>query len=372
MNCAIPNHRQSAVLLREGHVEFALLGNLRLMAARALFATAIIGALSTESAQAQSASFAGKALTLMCHTPPGGGYDAYVRLLSRYLGRFLPGGPNVIVANKPGAGGYVAANYAVNIAPCDGTFMVLMQQSTLLDEPMGRSAMRTSLRDFNWIGNLSQSNNLLVTWHMSQIKTIGDAQKREAPIGASGANSTAAQLPAFLNAILGTRFKVVLGYEGGAAINLAMQRGEVEGRGAGTWATYKSTSTADLREGRLNLLVQIGLRKEPELSDVPLLADLVKGDATKEQVARFVSLGLSISRPLAAPPGVPPERVELLRRAFDATMQDPQFLDEANKLSLEIDPMTGEEVQTGVSQILATPPDVIDVIRSAMTAQQNN
>jgi tripartite-type tricarboxylate transporter receptor subunit TctC len=326
----------------------------------------LVGTLPIAPAHAQSVSFAGKNVTLMCHTAPGGGYDAYVRLLARYLGRFLPGSPGIIVVNKPGAGGYVAANYAANVAPRDGTFMVLMQQSTLLDEPMGQSAMQTSLRDFNWIGNLSQSNNLVVTWRTSPIKTIGDAQKREAPIGASGANSTAAQIPAFLNAILGTRFKVVLGYEGGAAINLAMQRGEVEGRGSGTWATYKSTSTSDLRDGNLNLLVQIGLRKEPELPDVPLLADLVKGDATKEQVARFVSLGLSISRPLAAPPGVPADRVELLRRAFDATMKDPQFLEEADRLSLEIDPMTGEEVQAGVDQILATPPDVIDVIRTAM------
>jgi tripartite-type tricarboxylate transporter receptor subunit TctC len=330
--------------------------------------TLLVAFAAIAPAQAQSTGFAGKTMTLMCHTAPGGGYDAYVRLLARYLGHFLPGNPAIIVVNKPGAGGYVAANYAANVAPRDGTFMLLMQQSTLLDEPMGQSAMPTSLRDFNWIGNLSQSNNLLVTWRTSPVKTIGDAQKREAPIGASGANSTAAQIPAFLNAILGTRFKVVLGYEGGAAINLAMQRGEVEGRGSGTWATYKSTSTADLREGNLNFLVQIGLRKEPELPDVPLLSDLVKGDATKEQVASFVSLGLSISRPLAAPPGVSPERVELLRRAFDATMKDAKFLEEANTLSLEIDPMTGEEVQTGVNQILATPPAVIDVIRAAMAA----
>ena len=304
----------------------------------------------------------------MCHTAPGGGYDAYVRLLARYLGKFLPGTPAIIVVNKPGAGGYVAANYAATVAPRDGTLLLLMQQSTLIDEPMGQSQMPVSLRNFNWIGNLSQSNNLLVTWRTSPVKTIGDARKQELPIGASGPNSTAAQIPAFLNAILGTRFKVVLGYEGGAAINLAMARGEVEGRGSGTWATYKSTSATDLREGNLNLLVQIGLRKEPELPDVPLLADLVRGDAIKEQVARFVSLGLSISRPLAAPPGVPPDRVDLLRRAFDGIMKDSQFLDEANKLSLEIDPMTGEEVQAGISQILATPPDVIEVIRSAMAA----
>jgi tripartite-type tricarboxylate transporter receptor subunit TctC len=331
---------------------------------------AMIGVLFTTSAQAQSATFAGKTVTLMCHVPPGGGYDAYERLLSRHLGQFLPGNPTIIVVNKPGAGGYTAANHAANVAPRDGTFMVLMQQSTLMDEPMGHSAMKTSLRDFNWIGNFSQSNNLVATWHTSPVKTIGDAQKQEALVGASGTTSTAAQLPAYLNAVLGTRFKVVHGYEGGAAIDLAMLRGEVEGRGANTWAIYKSTSAAALREGKLNFLVQIGLRKEPELPDVPLLTDLVKGDPAKEQAARFVTLGLSIARPLAAPPGVPPDRVEQLRRAFDATMKDPQFLEEANRMGLEVDPMTGEEVQAGVGQILATPPGVLDSLRSAMATQK--
>ncbi len=336
-----------------------------------LAALVAIGLLPSGTAQSQDAAFAGKTITVVVHTPPGGGYDAYARLLSRHLGRFIAGNPHVIVANKPGAGGYLAANYAANVAPRDGTVLALMQQSTLVDEAMGTSPMRTSMREFNWIGNFSQSNNVLAVWHTSPVKTIGDAQKRDTPVGASGANSTAAQLPAFLNAILGTRFKVVRGYEGGANIDIAMQRGEVEGRGANTWASYKSTNVANLREGNLRFLVQVGGRKEPDLPDVPLLTELAKGDPAKEQAARFVSLGLSIARPLAAPPGVPADRVDMLRRAFNHVVKDPQFLDEANRLSLEVDPMTGEEVQGGIAQILATPTDVIDKLRAAVATHNN-
>jgi tripartite-type tricarboxylate transporter receptor subunit TctC len=332
---------------------------------------AIVSAWPVASVQAQEETFAGKTITLIAHTPPGGGYDAYVRLLSRHLGRYLPGTPHIIVANKPGAGGYLAANYIANVAPRDGTTLGLMQQSTVVDEAMGNSPMRTSLRELNWIGNFSQSNNVLALWHTSPVKTIADAQKRETPVGASGANSTAAQLPAFLNAILGTRFKVVRGYEGGAAIDIAMQRGEVEGRGANTWASYKSTNVASLRDGNLRFLVQVGLRREPDLPDVPLLTDLAKGDPAKEPAARFVSLGLSISRPLAAPPGVPRERVDMLRRAFDATMKDQAFIDEATKLNLEVDPMTGDEVQAAIGQVLATSPDVIERLRGVVAAQNN-
>jgi tripartite-type tricarboxylate transporter receptor subunit TctC len=336
---------------------------------RTIAIAAIIGVISAGPGHAQSINFAGKTLTLMAHTPPGGGYDAYVRLLSRHIGNSLPGNPHTVVVNKPGAGGYTAANHLGSLAPRDGTFMALMQQSILLDEALGKSVMQVSERDLNWIGNLSQSNNLLAVWHAIPVKTIDDAGSRETTVGASGSSSTAAQLPALLNAVLGTRFRVIHGYEGGAAIDLAMQRGEVEGRGANTWASYKSTSTALVREGKLTFLVQVGRRKEPELPNVPLLTDLVKGDAAKEQAARFVSLAFSIARPLAAPPGVPADVVKVLRRAFDATVKDASFLEEANRTSLEVDPMTGEEVEAGVRQVLSTPPEVVSTLRAVFEAK---
>lgn len=332
-------------------------------------ASAAIAVASGNAARAEAPSFAGKTLTLMAHTPPGGGYDAYVRLLSRHLGRFLPGNPNAVVVNKPGAGGYTAANHLGSIAPRDGTFLALVQQSILLDEALGKSVMQVSLRDVNWIGNLSQSNNLLAVWSAAPVKTIEAARDRETTVGASGANSTAAQLPAILNAMLGTRFRVIHGYEGGAAIDLAMQRGEVEGRGSNTWASYKSTSAALISEGKLRFLVQVGRRKEPDLPNVPLLTDLVKGDVSKEQAASFVSLAFSISRPLAAPPRVSADAVSALRRAFDAAVRDASFLDDAAKTSLDVDPMTGEEVETGVQGVLKTPPAVVNALRAVFEAK---
>jgi tripartite-type tricarboxylate transporter receptor subunit TctC len=312
--------------------------------------------------------YAGKTITMMVHTTPGGGYDTYVRLLARHMGRHIPGDPDFVVTNKPGAGGLLAANYAGKIASRDGTFMTMMQEALLLDEAIGSPGLQTSMRDFNWIGNLSQSNNVIVTWTSSVVKTIGDAETREATIGASGSGGTAAQVPAIINALVGTRFRIVLGYEGGAAISLAMERGEVDGRGASTWATYKTTSQAQIRGGQFNVLVQLGLRKEPDLPKVPLLTDLVQGDPKKEQVARFVSLALSLSRPIAAPPEVPPERVAVLRQAFDATMKDSDFLADAAKIGAEIDPMPGSQVQDIVNEVLTTPQDVIAVVKTALAS----
>ena len=312
--------------------------------------------------------YAGKTITMMVHTTPGGGYDTYMRLLARHLGSHIPGNPDIVVVNKPGAGGLLAANYAGKIASRDGTFVAMMQEALLLDQALGAPGLQTSLRDFSWIGNLSQSNNVIGTFASSPVKTLADAQMREATIGASGSGGTAAQVPAIINALVGTRFKVVLGYGGGAAISLAMEPGEVDGRGASTWATYQTTSAAQIRAGQFNVLVQIGLRSEPDLPAVPLLADLVRGDPKKEEVARFVSLALSLSRPIAAPPDVPPERVALLRAAFDATMKDDAFRADAQKLGAAIDPMPGRRVQDTVDEVMATPPDVIAMVKTALAA----
>ena len=314
--------------------------------------------------------FAGKTITLMAHTAPGGGYDTYLRLLARHMGRFISGQPSLIVTNKPGAGGLLAVNHAGNLAPRDGTFMTLVQQAILLHEPMGAPGLQVSLKQLNWIGNLSQSNNLIVTWHTSPVKTIEEAKVREATLGASGTGSTAAQLPVFVNAILGTRFKVVLGYDGGTSIQLAMQRGEMEGRGANTWSSYKATTPNEVRDGKYNFLIQVGLRKEPDLPNVPLLTDLSRGDKLKEPIARFVSLAMTVSRPLAAPPNVPADRIAILRKAFDATMKDAAFLAEAEKLGAEIDPMDGQQVQDAVAEILSTPKDVIARIQAALGSQK--
>ena len=185
-------------------------------------------------------------------------------------------------------------------------------------------------------------------------------------LGSTGAGSPDAQIPAVYNALLGTRFKVVFGYEGGGALNLAMERGEIEGRGTNTWGSYKATLPGAVAEGKLIPLIQIGLKKDRDLPETPLFLDTVKGDGEREAVARFLSLTTAVSRPLAAPPGVPEERVTLLRKAFEATVKDPDFLAEAQRLAVDIDPMTGAEVQEAVRQILATPKEVIARTQAAL------
>jgi tripartite-type tricarboxylate transporter receptor subunit TctC len=314
------------------------------------------GALGPAGAQQP---FAGKAISISTHTGPGGGYDTYLRLLSRHLGRHIPGNPTIVVVNQVGAGGLTALNHAGRAAVQDGTWLTLVSQGLLIHEATGQPGMQVSLKDFQWLGNLSQSNNVTITWHATGIKSLADATKRDVTVGSTGAGSISVQIPMMLNALFGTRFKIITGYKGGAEMHLAMERGELDGRGANTLASYKATFPNEIRNGKYNVLVQIGLRKEPELARVPLLLDLVKDDPQKLAIARFMSLALAISRPLAAPPGVPADRVNILRRAFDATMKDPAFLADAKRVGSDIDPMAGTEVQDAVMRVMTTPKDVI-------------
>ena len=331
---------------------------------------AAIAAIGTAGAAPQSAGaadfFAGKTITMSTYGSPGDSYDLYLRLLSRHYGKHIAGNPRFIVINQPGGGGLVAMNHAAVLAPQDGTFLTLASQGLLIFEATGQRGLQVSLGSFKWLGSFTQSNNVTVTWYTSKAKTLADAIAHEVVVGASGSAGGSVIGPAIYNAVLGTKFKVVYGYQGGASIDLAMQRGEVDGRGNNTWAGYKATFQSAIQEGKLNVLIQTGLRKERELTEVPLFLDLVKGDPAREPVAKFMSYAVAIARPFAAPPGVPEDRVELLRRAFDATMRDPEFLAEAGRLNAEIDPLTGEQVQDVVTQVLATPRPVINQIQGVL------
>jgi tripartite-type tricarboxylate transporter receptor subunit TctC len=315
--------------------------------------------------------FSGKTITLSTYTGPGGGQDTYLRLFARHFSKHIPGRPSVVVSNQPGAGGLLAINHAGKVAAKDGTFLTLVGPGLPVHEATGRPGLQVSLGQFKWVGNLSQSNPVVLLWHTSKIKTLDDAKAQQVVVGATGAGSISAQMPAVYNALLGTRFKTVFGYEGSAKLNFAMQQGEIDGRGTATWASVKATLPNAIRDGQLNVLLQVGLRKEADLPNVPLLTDLVRGEPQKEAVARFLSLAMAIARPIAAPPGVPDERVMVLRHAFEAMMQDAEFLAEAHKLGAEIDPMSGEDVQQAILQILATPRDVIERTQAALATPAN-
>lgn len=328
----------------------------------------IMAAIVTATAAgAQDAGFyRGKTLTISCHTGPGGGYDTYARVLSRHIGKHIPGNPNVVVVNQPGAGGLFAINHAGKFAPRDGTFISLVGQGMTVHEPTGQPGLQVSLGDFNWLGNLARSTFILATWPRSKIKTLEDAKAQDVVLPSTGVGGTDSQLPAAYNALLGTRFKVVVGYDGGGQMNLSAERGETEGRGAWNWTNLKAVYPEDAKAGRFNVLIQTGLVKEHELPHVPLLLDLVRGDAVKEPVARFLSTTVALNRTLAAPPGVPAERVAILRKAFEAVIRDKDFLAEAERTGSEILPMTGEETHAAVTGALATPKDVIERVKPVL------
>jgi tripartite-type tricarboxylate transporter receptor subunit TctC len=336
---------------------------MRILGATWAIATTLLVAVSGDAAADDF--FAGKAISLSTHSEIGGGYDAYLRLLARHMGKHIPGRPDFVVLNQPGAGGRLALSNAAK-APQDGTFLTLVAQSVLTMGVTAGADMQASLAGFRWLGNFNQSNNVTVTWATSNVSTLRDAMAREVVLGATGAGTASELGPALYNSLLGTRFKVKVGYGGGDAIDAAMQRGEVDGRANSIWASIKMTLHDEIRAGKVNVLIQMGLRKEPELSQVPLLSDLVAGDPKKAAIARFMSLAVSTARPFAAPPGVPEDRIALLRRAFDATMQDPEFLADAHNLHLEIDPMNGEATQSVIAGILATPKPVLADVQAAL------
>jgi tripartite-type tricarboxylate transporter receptor subunit TctC len=326
----------------------------------------VLVALLAGPAAAADDFYAGKTITMSTHSDPGAGYDTYLRILARHMGAHIPGHPNFIVINQPGAGGLLAVNYAAKSAPQDGTFLTIVSQGVPMIEATGGRGLFTSLGNFKWLGNFSQSNIVTVTWAASNVRTLQDAMTREVTLGATGAGSTTAVGPNIYNALLGTRFRIIQGYSGTGQINLAMQRGELDGHATSTWTSILTLLHDEVRDHKINVLIQTGPRKEPDLPDVPLLLDLVKDDPKKAAVAQFLSLPVSVARPFAAPPGVPDERVALLRRAFDATMQDPDFLDDARKARSEVEPTTGEATQAGIARILATPKSVIADVQAAL------
>ncbi len=297
--------------------------------------------------------YRGKKLDMIIGYSPGGTYDLYARLVARYLGNYLPGKPLIIPRNMPGAGSRAAANWVFNVAPRDGTVLATADQSLSLQQAVGEKGISFDTTKFIYIGNPNIENNTTATWYKSGIKTLDDAKRREVTMGATG-GSTSSQYPRAMNALLGTRFKVVLGYQGGNDVNLAMERGEVDGRGSNSWTSWKSTRPDWVAEKKINILVQIGLAKAPDLPDVPLLMDLGTNDEDRA-LLRLLSASTNVGRPIFTAPDVPPERVAALRKAFDAMVSDPAFLAQARKEKFDIDPLSGEGVQKVVNEIIATP-----------------
>ncbi|MDB5509487.1 MAG: Tripartite-type tricarboxylate transporter, receptor component TctC [Hyphomicrobiales bacterium] len=336
---------------------------------------AFMGALagtSVPAAAQQSVEefYRGKKIDMIIGYSAGGTYDLYARLVARHLGNYLPGKPLIIPRNMPGGGSRTATTWVYTAAPRDGTVLATGDQSLSVGQAMGDKQLRVDTRELIYIGNPTADNNTTVTWHTSPIKTIEDAKRIEAPMGATG-GSTSSQYPKAMNAILGTKFKIILGYPGGNDISLAMERGEVAGRGSNAWGAWKATRADWIRDKKINILVQIGLTKAPDLPDVPLLMDLATNEEDRA-VLKLLSASTTIGRPIFTTPGVPEDRVKALRAAFDAMVKDPAFLEAAKKENLDIDPVSGEELQRIVGEIVDTPKPIADRLQEIIGGVEKN
>jgi len=325
----------------------------------ALASAALIGAASADD------YFKGKTIHLVVGTPPGGGYDTYGRLVARYLGDFIPGKPAVIASNMPGASGVKAAYYLYAVAPKDGTVIATFNKSIPFYQAIGQAGAGFKTEEMSWIASLCQTADVVAVWHTTGVSTIADAMRREIVMGADSGGGTMWGYPALLNAALGTKFRIVTGYAGGNSVNHAIEQGEVEGRGSSPWSSWKATTPAWVRNGWIRPLVQIGLKGEADLPNVPMLIDLARND---EQAAmfRFVSAPVAIERPFAGPPGMAPEALAIFRRTVDRLVKDPAFLTEAARQNLDIDPHSGEEVAKIVADIVGAPPAIVQKVKEIM------
>jgi len=309
--------------------------------------------------------YRGKTVKFVVGSNTGGSYDTYSRLLAQFMGRHIPGNPAIVVENMPGASGVKSAQYIAEIAPKDGTVIGMFNQSMPQRQMFEPDQVHFDLGKFGWIGAMNTSTTVFITWHASGVKTLEDAKKKEVVMGALSAAGGNSVYPLLINAFLGTKFKVVLGYQGGNTIQLAMERGEVDGRAAVVWSGLKAGWPHWIAEKKINVLLQTGLTKEQDLPDVPLLLDLAKTPEEKA-IFRFVSSDSAMGFPVAAPPGIPADRLSALQKAFLETMKDPEFLKIAAERKLEIEPSTGEQVKKVVDDIINTPKDVIAKIKQGL------
>jgi tripartite-type tricarboxylate transporter receptor subunit TctC len=333
---------------------------------KALFALAalLLSGAPTPAQEDVAAFFKGKTLRLIVGIGVGSGYDINARLLARHIAAHIPGQPTIIVQNQPGAGSLTMTNALFNTGPYDGTVMGASfngMPTTPLLQPTG---VRFDPVKLNWLGSTNRETQAMYVWHTAPAHTLDDAKTKETIMGAQAPGSTQFDYPVLANQLFGFKFKVVTGYESTPKIHLAMESGEVHGTIA-NWSTLKAINTNWITEKKIRILAQWTLTKNPELADVPLFLDRAQTDAERAAL-RLMLARLEYGRPFFLPPNVPAARVGALRRAFDAAMKDPAYLAEADKLKIEVDPLSGEEVAALVEQVSRTPAETVARVRAAM------
>jgi tripartite-type tricarboxylate transporter receptor subunit TctC len=307
--------------------------------------------------------YRGKQVTLAVSTGPGGSASLYAQAVAHHMGRHMPGNPGIIVQHVPGAGGLVAANTAYNTAPRDGSYFITTSRTAPLDPLFGNPNAKFDARKFNWIGTANVEITTCISWFTAPVKTLQEAFTTELVVGGYGADGISTIFPKAVNKLTGTKFKVITGYQGSTEIMLAMERGENGGFCAIGWTFLKLRKTEWLREKKINILFQMAMEKHPDIPDVPLILDYAKTPDDRK-VFELLFAPQEMGRPFFAPPGIPAERVQALRAAFERTLKDPQFLAEADKMGLEVQHLGGEHVHSVLEKIYAAPREVIERVKT--------
>jgi tripartite-type tricarboxylate transporter receptor subunit TctC len=326
-----------------------------------------LGAALPARAQEDVAAFyRGKQLRMIVGTGAGGGYDLFARAVARHIVDHIPGNPTIVVQNQGAAGGLVMVNQLASLGPKDGTVIAApvngIPTAPLL-EPQGA---RFDAAKLNWVGSTNRETYVAFAWHTAPVQSLADLLRRPLIVGATAPGTTLVDFPLVANAILGTRFKVVRGYDSTPQINAAIERGELEGNGGIGWQSVKTQTPQWIADRKITVIAQYGLERDPELA-APTMLELAKSEADRAALTMMFAR-TEYGRPYFTPPDVPPARVAALRRAFDATMKDPDFIADAAQLQLELSPMTGEEVQALVARLAGTPPEIVARVRSALAA----
>ncbi len=300
--------------------------------------------------------YKGKTITMTIGFPPGGEYDIHGRLVARFIGRHIPGNPQVIVTTMTGAGGITATNYLYNVAAKDGTQLGVVANGVATAQAIGTKGLAFDGNKFNWIGALVPTTEALAMWHTSGAKSLRDVQEKEFVIGASGRGAGSFIMPTAMNEMFGAKFKIVSGYRGGADLNVAMERGETQGR-SNSWTSWKTTKSAWLKDKMITIIAYAG----PEAKDLTGAVHLNKEAKTAEDrdLLDLVFSGAGLGRPIVATPGIPAERVAALRAGFDAVLADAEFQADAKKARVELMPIRGVDMQKNVARALAAPPALV-------------
>jgi tripartite-type tricarboxylate transporter receptor subunit TctC len=308
--------------------------------------------------------YKGRTVSLIIGYSAGSGYDIYARVLARFIGKYIPGNPSIVSQNMPGAGSLKAAMYVHGVAPKDGSVIATIGRSAPIEPLLGDAQFDG--RSFTWLGSIASNSSLCTSWHTTAIKSWQDAMTKPFALAGEGSGSDPDNFARILKNVFGAKVRLVTGYPGGTEMNLAIERGEVDGRCGWSWDSIKSTRPDWLRDKKINLLAVFSLQKAADIPpEVPLIGDLATSDEQR-QILRVHLAGQALGRPFFTSPGVPADRKAALRAAFDTTMKDPDFVAEITRVKLEVNPASGAEIDRLLAEVYAMPKDVIEKAKQAV------